>query len=100
MSGEEADSNPSDTNLNNRMTMMAKNEKKKRNEEAQPDQLIDSISVTSFFCGCGGLDLGFRGDFDYKGQKFPRTDFSILIMKNFERLCQVLMRETAIPEEV
>ena len=78
LSGEEADSNPPDTNLNNRMTMMAKKEKKKGKEETQPNQQTDSISVTSFFCGCGGLDLGFRGDFDYKGQNFPRTDFSIL----------------------
>lgn len=38
LSGEEADSNPSDTNLNNRMTMMAKKEKKKGKEETQPNQ--------------------------------------------------------------
>lgn len=36
------------------------------------------ITVTSFFCGCGGLDLGFRGDFTYKETVFPRTQFSIL----------------------
>ena len=22
-----------------------------------------AYSVVSYFCGCGGLDLGFRGDF-------------------------------------
>lgn len=38
----------------------------------------NGISVTSFFCGCGGLDLGFRGDFTYKGQNCPRTAFEIL----------------------
>ena len=78
LSGEEADFSPSDTNINNRKTMMAKKEEKKGKEEKQPNQQTDSISVTSFFCGCGGLDLGFRGGFDYKGQNFPRTDFSIL----------------------
>lgn len=34
--------------------------------------------VVSFFCGCGGLDLGFRGDFTYRGMEIPRTRFSIL----------------------
>lgn len=35
-------------------------------------------SVVSFFCGCGGLDLGFRGDFAYHGHRYPRTCFNIL----------------------
>lgn len=48
--------------------------------EAKPVAVHGSepISVTSFFCGCGGLDLGFRGDFTYKGTAFPKTQFSIL----------------------
>lgn len=41
---------------------------------AAPEEQID---VTSFFCGCGGLDLGFRGDFTYKGEAHPRTQFCI-----------------------
>lgn len=48
--------------------------------EAKPVAVHGSepISVTSFFCGCGGLDLGFRGNFTYKGTAFPKTQFSIL----------------------
>ena len=34
--------------------------------------------VVSFFCGCGGLDLGFRGNFAYRGINFPRTKFNIV----------------------
>jgi len=34
--------------------------------------------VVSFFCGCGGLDLGMLGGFDYKGEHYARSDFDIL----------------------
>ena len=51
---------------------------KKRTVKKKSDQSVDPISVTSFFCGCGGLDLGFRGDFTYKGMTYPKTEFSIL----------------------
>lgn len=34
-----------------------------------------SISVVSFFCGCGGLDLGFRGGFEFLGRPYGRTHF-------------------------
>lgn len=36
------------------------------------------FSIVSFFSGCGGLDLGFLGNFKYKGQKFHRNPFKIL----------------------
>lgn len=45
----------------------------------------ERISVVSFFCGCGGLDLGFRGDFSYKGEKFARTKFDILKAYDFNK---------------
>jgi DNA (cytosine-5)-methyltransferase 1 len=32
----------------------------------------------SFFSGCGGLDLGFIGGFEYLNRKFSRTNFDIL----------------------
>ncbi len=35
-------------------------------------------TVVSFFCGCGGLDLGFRGNFAYHGMEFPESRFTIL----------------------
>jgi len=35
-------------------------------------------TVLSLFTGCGGLDLGFRGDFTFLGKKYPRRDFEII----------------------
>ncbi len=36
------------------------------------------FSVVSFFAGCGGLDLGFLGGFDYLGRSYSRTRFNVL----------------------
>ena len=35
-------------------------------------------SVISFFCGCGGFDLGFMGGFFYKGKTYKTTPLSII----------------------
>jgi DNA (cytosine-5)-methyltransferase 1 len=37
-----------------------------------------SFTVTSFFAGCGGLDLGFLGGFTYKESHLQRLPFKIL----------------------
>ena len=34
--------------------------------------------VVSLFSGCGGLDLGFRGDFDFLGNHYHRNLFEII----------------------
>ena len=34
--------------------------------------ILKDYSVTSFFCGCGGLDLGFRGDFVYHNKAYEK----------------------------
>lgn len=36
-----------------------------------------ALSVVSLFSGCGGLDLGFTGDFEVFGEKYPRLPFDI-----------------------
>lgn len=36
------------------------------------------IPVVSFFCGCGGLDLGLIGGFTYKGSDIKKLPFTIL----------------------
>lgn len=35
-------------------------------------------AVVSLFAGCGGLDLGFIGGFDFLGHRYPRTGFNIV----------------------
>lgn len=37
-----------------------------------------SFTAISFFCGCGGLDLGFQGGFNYKAKYIPKLPFDIL----------------------
>jgi len=36
------------------------------------------ITVVSLFSGCGGMDLGFLGGFDFLGRHYPRTRFDIV----------------------
>lgn len=35
-------------------------------------------TVVSLFAGCGGMDLGFLGDFDFLGKHYAKTDFDII----------------------
>lgn len=35
-------------------------------------------AVVSMFSGCGGLDLGFVGGFDFLGKHYPKTGFDIV----------------------
>lgn len=40
--------------------------------------LLKKASVVSMFSGCGGLDLGFIGGFDFLGRHYPTTGFGII----------------------
>jgi DNA (cytosine-5)-methyltransferase 1 len=42
--------------------------------------------VASLFCGCGGLDLGLRGDFKlpYHKQQFPKGGFNVVWANDFD----------------
>ncbi len=40
-------------------------------------------SAVSFFAGCGGLDLGFLGGFEYRGEKFARSRIDIIKAYDF-----------------
>ena len=42
-----------------------------------------SYSIVSYFCGCGGLDLGFRGDYVYRNEKHPKLPFEIISAYDF-----------------
>ena len=46
-----------------------------------------AYSVVSYFCGCGGLDLGFRGDFRYHDEDYKRLPFVIRAAYDYEPLC-------------
>ena len=44
-------------------------------------------TIVSFFSGCGGLDMGFLGGFDYNGIGFPRLPFRILEACDNDQKC-------------
>src|SRR5574344_1038756 len=35
-------------------------------------------TIISLFSGCGGMDLGFIGGFDFLGRRYPKTGFNII----------------------
>ena len=47
-----------------------------RLEKTEPQQ--NRISVISLFAGCGGMDLGFIGGFEFLGTKYEKTAFDII----------------------
>lgn len=51
------------------------------------EKKVLDYSVISFFCGCGGLDLGFRGDFNYRGEYYAKLPFDIKAAYDFNKLC-------------
>lgn len=48
---------------------------------------MENHRLVSFFCGCGGLDLGFKGGFDYKGEHYKKLPFDILQAYDVDRKC-------------
>jgi len=44
-------------------------------------------TAVSFFSGCGGLDLGFLGGFDYKDEFFPSMPFDITAAYDSDPKC-------------
>lgn len=51
------------------------------------ENVKNDYSVLSFFCGCGGLDLGFRGNFDYHGEHYVKLPFDIKAAYDFNGPC-------------
>ena len=41
-------------------------------------QTTPPITLVSLFSGCGGMDMGFRGDFDFLGKHYDRNGIDII----------------------
>ena len=41
--------------------------------------------VVSLFSGCGGLDLGFTGGFDFRGHQYEILDTHIVFTNDFDQ---------------
>ena len=45
------------------------------------------MNVISLFCGCGGMDLGLLGNFEYLGTKYSANPFKIVYAVDFDEYC-------------
>ena len=45
----------------------------------------EKIKVASFFCGCGGSDLGIIGNFNFLNQNYPALPFDINYALDFDK---------------
>jgi len=62
-------------------------------DEHPPAGAIASVThkkfdVVSYFSGCGGLDLGFQGNFTYQSQFYEELPFNILKAYDFDATCK------------
>jgi DNA (cytosine-5)-methyltransferase 1 len=48
---------------------------------------LGNIPVVSFFAGCGGMDLGFEGGFDYLGNHYDKLSFDIVVAYDNDPKC-------------
>lgn len=45
----------------------------------------EKIKVISLFSGCGGMDLGFKGGFEFLGKKYAKNPFEIVWANDFNK---------------
>lgn len=50
----------------------------------QNNEKMKPLRVVSLFSGCGGMDLGFVGGFNYRHYKFPKTNFKLVFSNDFD----------------
>jgi DNA (cytosine-5)-methyltransferase 1 len=48
---------------------------------------MEQIKVASFFCGCGGMDLGLIGDFSFLENHYPKQPFKIVYAVDNDTYC-------------
>ena len=49
----------------------------KPNRQNKSTHKIKTFKIVSLFSGCGGLDLGFSGNFNFRDRYFDKTKFKI-----------------------
>lgn len=57
----------------------------------------ETWKVVSLFAGCGGLDLGFRGDFTFLNKHYPRNRFEIIWANEINKAACATYRENVDP---
>lgn len=46
---------------------------------------MKKYTITSLFSGCGGLDLGFQGNFDFLGKKYKEHEFKVVWANDIDK---------------
>jgi DNA (cytosine-5)-methyltransferase 1 len=65
------------------MTESAGGKMKTTVKEATSKPVPKKIKAISLFSGCGGMDLGFKGGFEFLGKKYAKTPFDIIWANDF-----------------
>ena len=61
---------------------------------------MKSIKVASFFTGCGGIDLGMQGGFEYLSQRYAKNPVKIIYAMDFDKnACDLFNENFDIPCE-
>ena len=58
---------------------------------------MKAYKLISFFCGCGGLDLGFRGGFSFNGKAYRSLPFRIMHAYDSDQKCVETYKENVAP---
>ena len=48
---------------------------------------MKKLKVVSMFCGCGGMDLGILGGFEYLGKRYAKLPFEIVYALDNDEYC-------------
>lgn len=58
---------------------------------------MDKLKVASFFCGCGGTDVGLLGDFLYQGKKYASNEMEIVYANDIDpNACAIFQKNFGI----
>lgn len=54
---------------------------------------MDKLRVASFFCGCGGTDVGLLGNFDFQGKRYASNNIEIVYANDIDSNACALFEE-------
>ena len=56
--------------------------------------MVQKYKILSTFTGCGGLDIGFHGGFDFLGKPFSKLPFeTVFAIDNNSHACETLKND-------
>ena len=60
---------------------------------------MSKLKAVSLFCGCGGTDVGLKGDFEFLGQHYSSNDVDIVFANDIEPKAIEILEENGEPNE-